>query len=134
MCVILFVSKGDIYMKTATRVMYTIGKIFSIIELIGFLLMVVGGIIMIVAAPAIAEQSEQYADATAAIAAGTSLIVFGLIYAVIVILTIALVNNAHRKIKAGDRRKFPHILVMVMGFVSGDIFYFLGGLFGLIAA
>ena len=134
MCVILFVSKGDIYMKVATRVMYTIGKIFSIIELIGFVLLTVLGILYIVLAPTLAEQLEQYADAATVMAAGISMIVYGLIFTVIVILTIALVNNAHRKIKAGDRRKFPHILVMVMGFVSGDIFYFLGGLFGLIAA
>ena len=108
-------------MERASRVMYSIANFFTWILAI---LSVVGIVFSILAIADVADwlpaEFDQYSVAT--------LIVF-IIWFVVAIITIAMVRRA----KAKDSSKGWDLLFMILGIVGGNIFYFLGGLFGLIA-
>ncbi len=111
-------------MKTAARIMYTIGLIFSWIALlllgVSVVLsgLLVGGVVQ-------AQEELPYPP--------TTLLVISIVFLVIYILVIVLGTRARRAIGNNQVNIAPHILCLVMGAVSGDLFYFLGGIFGLVA-
>lgn len=61
--------------------------------------------------------------------AGIGTIVYLAIILIVGLITIAMVRRA----KANGSSKGWDLLFMILGIVGGNIFYFLGGLFGLIA-
>lgn len=106
-------------MKTASRVMYTIATIVNWVLLACGIACIVGGSIGLVNATA--EGAQESINA-----AGTTL-GSGIYLALIQVPALFLAGRAK---KGGIGWQ---IVMMVIGIVSGDIFYFLGALFGIIA-
>ena len=122
-------------MKTASKVMYTIGRIFNIIALIIALLILILGIVC-AASPnfqeKLIESSDDVADLTAAKAYGITLIIIGAVMIVIYSVLCALASHASKALNNTKKENAPHIIMIIIG-IFGDIFYLLGGIFGLVA-
>lgn len=109
-------------MKNASKTMYRIGRLFNFIFLgLGALLFVLGLIIIIAA------------DDAEGKATGTSCLSIGVFYLVTAIIALILSGKALRAIGDGKENRKPHIIMIVIGAISSDIFYLLGGIFGIIA-
>ena len=109
-------------MRNASETMYKIGRIFSFILLgISALLIVIYSILMIVAA--VDGRFPAYLGSVV----GYS------IWLVLVLVVILLASRAIKAIEQDKKDNGPHITMIVFGALSGDIFYLLGGIFGLIA-
>ena len=122
-------------MKSASRVMYIIGKVFNIIE------MVLTPFIVVLGALCIAYKSEVFnklvedhlttlTSAEQVKYLGISLIIFGVIALIISVVIFLLAKRASNSLKTNDKNTTPHVIMLVIG-IFGDIFYFLAGLFGL---
>ena len=119
-------------MKNASRAMYTIGRVANIIEIVLCALMFIPGIILIAAADFFAENSENGTDVSTIRSVGIGFLIgFGIALAVLVAVLV-LANRAAKALKNDIKEKAPHITMIIIGFF-GDIFYTLGGIFGLIA-
>lgn len=117
-------------MKAASRVMYIIGLIGNIAI---FIFSVIAMIILIVgkANPDFAAQLEDLASNSGQTV--SQIMSVGLaftIYLTVVSLIVLLLT--FRALKRGTS-KFVHILLMIGGIFAWDIFYVLGGIFGLIS-
>ena len=103
-------------MEKASRVMYNIANFFTWILIILGILCVVGGALGL----ADIKNFEEF---------GTNEIAWGVYTIVINFVLVCLARIA----KSKNTSKFWDILFLIIGFIAGNIFYFLGGLFGLIA-
>ena len=104
-------------MEKASAVMYSIANFFTwILVFVSIAMIVLSGLSM---AGIIAANQ----------AFGPGLLAYWVIVLVIAIITIAMVRRA----KAKGTSKGWDVLFLVLGIIGANIFYFLGGLFGLIA-
>ncbi len=108
-------------MEKASRVFYSIANFFTWIIVILSLAGIVFSIL------AIADIFDLFNGALSEYGIGT-LILF-IVWFVVGLITIAMVRRA----KAQGSSKGWDLLFMILGIVGGNIFYFFGGLFGLIA-
>lgn len=124
-------------MKKAAKIMYTIGKIFNIIEIVCLILAAGLMIVGITCSDQIFQimQEHNVKGFDTAAQVQTSCIE-GLVASVICLLiSIAVLILAVKARKSIDNKSTsiaPHVIMIVIG-VFGDIFYLLGGVFGLIA-
>jgi cytochrome bd-type quinol oxidase subunit 2 len=114
-------------METASKVMYKIANIFNWIEFACGIIFVVLGILL--AANVIDASQLSGEAANMAQYGGGVLIAFGVYMIIVTIVLIVLVRKAYAK---GSSKGWD-IAFMVLGIIGGSVFYFLGGLFGLIA-
>jgi len=113
-------------MKNASKTMFNIGNIFTLIYLVlGALFFVIGLITVIVGA----------ANSDAALtASGGTLIGWGIYFVVTSILCLIFVGKAKRELAdESTRRPAPFIITIVFGAIASNVFYVLAGIFGLIA-
>ena len=111
-------------MKIASKIMYKIGRVFNIIEFVAFIIIAVSGAIFLITGTSVNDDSQ---------VSGLGLLIFGIVAAIISYIVLRL---ATKSIKALDNKKVenkPHIIMIVIGVISEDWFYILGGIFGLIA-
>ena len=106
-------------MEKASKVMYSIANFFVWIVV---LLMVAGIVFCVLGALNVFQINPEQP-------LGWGHMVPFIIVLVIALITIAMVRRA----KASDSSKAWDFLFMILGIFGGNIFYFLGGLFGLIA-
>ena len=113
-------------MRNASQVMYKIGRIFSFVLLALFaVLFVVYSILLVV---------HIIQDAGAAvIGSDIGTMIWALIWTGLVIVLIILATRAIKTMQEDSKANAPHIVMIVFGAITGDIFYLLGGIFGLIA-
>ena len=106
--------------------MYHIGRIFNFIGIfVCALLVVIGLILMIVGA---------VADNAQTLSSGMSMFFTFLFWYLPVYIAMYIVaGKALNAINDGKNNKTPHIVMIVCGALSQDIFYLLGGIFGLVA-
>ena len=64
---------------------------------------------------------------------GIGSLVGGIVLLVIELIVLAFSRHAANSARDGNRRALPHVLMLLMGIFSGNIFFFLGALFGLIS-
>ena len=64
---------------------------------------------------------------------GVGSLVGGIVLLVIELIVLAFSRHAANSARDGNRRALPHVLMLLMGIFSGNIFFFLGALFGLIS-
>ena len=119
-------------MKSASKVMYTIGRVFNIIAIVLFAILLIFGIVFAATPDKIVELSEDFAEADAARAYGVTLIIVAAIFLIIYSVICGLAGHARKALNNGRTDKAPHIIMIIVG-VFGDIFYLLGGIFGLVA-
>lgn len=103
-------------MEKASKVMYSIANFFT-------------WIVVIIAIAGIVLSSLQLAGILDNNGSALVTLVYSSVLLVISIITIAMVRRA----KASNSSKGWDVLFLVLGIVGANIFYFLGGLFGLIA-
>ena len=108
-------------MEKASRVMYSIANFFTWILVILSIVGIVFAVLGIVGVIAM--------EGDLAALAGIGTIVYLAIILIVGLITIAMVRRA----KANGSSKGWDLLFMILGIIGGNIFYFLGGLFGLIA-
>ena len=108
-------------MEKASRVMYSIANFFTWILLILSVVGIVLGILSLVGVLQLEGEAAQLGTIA-------YLIYLGIIF-VVCWITIAMVRRA----KAQGTSKAWDLLFLILGIVGANIFYFLGGLFGLIA-
>lgn len=125
-------------MKNASKTMFNIGHIVTIIYLIlGALLAVIGIFVLIFGAGALAVaagDAEAERAAAAAVSAGGTLLVWGLYFVITSIVCLVLIGKAKRELADESKsNKKPFIVTIVVGAIASNPFYVLGGIFGLIA-
>ena len=108
-------------MEKASKVMYSIANFFTWVLLI---VCIAGIVVFSLMIPGIIPNNSGY---------GTSGLIAAIIYLSIVlifcIITIAMVRRA----KADNSSKGWDFLFLIFGLLGGNIFYVLGGIFGLVA-
>ncbi|MBO4694502.1 MAG: hypothetical protein J5656_01055 [Clostridia bacterium] len=119
-------------MKTASKIMYTIGRIFNIIAIIACVILIVVGIVAMVAPGKLADASDEIATAAEAKAMGISILITGVVLFVVYTVICAIAGHAKKALNNNKTENAPHILMIIVG-IFGDIFYLLGGIFGLVA-
>ena len=119
-------------MKNASKTMFNIGNIFTIIYLIlGGLFFIIGIIVCIVGGIAAAADEP---GAAATVASGGTFIGWGIYFIVTSILCLIFVGKAKRELAdESTRRPTPFIITIVFGAIASNVFYVLAGIFGLIA-
>ena len=112
-------------MRESSKTMYKIGRIFSFVLLgIAVLLAILHLVLMFV----------YIADETKGVWANELGSLIGtIIWLGFIVVVIILATNAIHKTEEEKDNKAPHITMIVFGAISGDIFYLLGGIFGLVA-
>ena len=113
-------------MKTATKIMYFIGRIFNWVELFaGLILIIIGSVILGISLANGGGIGEN--------AAALSLLTPGIILFVVALIVITLAKKASKSLNKPGHKAGPHVFMLVIGIISENIFYVLGGIFGLIA-
>lgn len=106
-------------METASRVMYSIANFFTWI----LVLLSITGIvfsILSISGVAINGQTIDYL--------GVGYLVYFIIVLIVALITISLVRIAKNK----NSSKGWDILFLILGIIGGNIFYILGGIFGIV--
>jgi hypothetical protein len=122
-------------MKTSSKTMYLIGFIFNIftilvLTIIAILLGVAYGSTEIIQQVA-TEAGQGFEEAKAVI---LGLVIGFSIALTINIILIFLVAHARKNLSEGNGRKTTHIVLLIVGILDVNVFYLLGGVFGLVAA
>ena len=117
-------------MKNASQIMYKIGKIINIVVIVIFAILIVVNIVTLGAAAAVDGDVEAKAVAIGAAVGG---MVTSIIFLALAIVALVVANKAINAIGDGQENRKPHIICIVMGAISENPFYILGGIFGLIA-
>ena len=107
-------------MEKASKIMYTIANIFTWILAIFAIL----GIVLTSLAIANVLPAEAHPENL-----GVGTLVYLIIVLIVALVTIALV----RKAKSDNSSKGWDVLFIVLGVLGGNVFYILGGIFGLVA-
>ena len=106
-------------MERASRVMYTIANIFNWISLVLAAFLVVSGILCLVHVEAFVQAVDTPW--------------FNIVYGVVMFLVCLAIITLVRIAKAKGSSKGWDVLFIVMGAVTWNPFYILGGIFGLVA-
>ena len=117
-------------MKKACNVMYTIGVIFNIIAIVGTALAIIAGAVYLAIPEEIA--AEQKITVEAVKADGTKVLIFGIVWFILEVVILILAVVAKKAINNKKKDIVPHIIMIIIGAI-GDIFFLLGGIFGIIA-
>ena len=118
-------------MKTASKIMYTIGRIFNIFAIIACVVLIVVGIVAMVVPGKLAEASEDITTPDEAKAMGMTILITGAVLFVVYTVICALAGHARKALNNNKTENAPHIIMIIVG-IFGDIFYLLGGIFGLV--
>lgn len=120
-------------MKNASKVMYLIGKIINIIEIVVASLLLASAIFVIGAPDQFVGKVDKITTVEEAKALGITLLVIAIVILIVSIVILVLANKAKKSLDNGATDNKPHIVMIVIGVLGGDIFYLLGGVFGVIA-
>ncbi|MBQ7579125.1 MAG: hypothetical protein IJT25_01150 [Clostridia bacterium] len=125
-------------MKNATKVMYTIGRVFNVIGIVCSALLLVFSILVMIDSQnvfnqLIADGVTRFSDAKAIYNVGIAMLVWACIYLIVEIVIYTLAKKAQKSIAQNSANTTPHIVMLIIG-IFGDIFYLIGGIFGVIAA
>lgn len=111
-------------MEKASKVMYKIANIFNWIELVCGILLVVFGILMLTGA--VVANSASSVDL---VGGAAGLMVVGIWMLIVSIVMVVMTRVAYAK---GSSKGWD-IFFLVFGIVAENVFYILGGIFGIVA-
>ncbi len=109
-------------MRNASKTMYKIGRVFSFVLL---------GIAAIVAVLYLILMIVDLANGNGLHYLGN--LIGTILWLGFIIVVIILASNAIKATEEDNQNPGPHVVMIVFGALSGDVFYLLGGIFGLIA-
>ena len=123
-------------MKDASKIMYTIGKVFNIIGIVLTALLIVLPIIMI-AMPEEVYNQQKATDMNRMTVEqikvfGVGLLIGIIIAVVVLIVSLCLATYAKKRLDNNTKDTVPHVIMIILG-VFGSIFYLIGGILGLVA-
>lgn len=119
-------------MKTASKIFYTVGRVINIIEIVFAVLAIILGAVCLAMSADIAAQAAADGLTVAQVkGAGLIFVVGGVISLIVALVIFLLANHASKALNNDTQENAPHIIMIVIG-IFGDIFYLLGGIFGLI--
>ena len=107
-------------MEKASRVMYSIANFFTWIIAIACIVGIVFSALEITQVYHVETGSEYY---------GVGSLVTFIFFLIVSLITIAMVRRA----KAKNSSKMWDVLFLILGIFGGNIFYVLGGIFGIVA-
>lgn len=124
-------------MKDASRVLYKIGRIFNIIEIVCAALFFFTSIAMLTDTAKFVQVLNESNPATAYTAETVTALAVTLLIAMIFavalsIITLVLSKKAIDNLQSGNNNNGIHIAMLVLGIFS-SLFHFLGGIFALVA-
>lgn len=90
------------------------------------------GVVAIVRAPQVANAQDSEVTLEQARQVGFTLTIVGAVLTAVYCALFALATHTSKALNNNVKENAPHILMIIIG-VFGDIFYLLGGIFGLIA-
>ncbi|MBR1867982.1 MAG: hypothetical protein IJ800_05330 [Clostridia bacterium] len=122
-------------MGKATKMLYTVGKVFNIIEIILSVLGLTAGILAVVFNNDIGERLlagglNMINSVDGIRFTGWGLIVSSAIMLLVSSVVLALATRAYDSINNGRVDITPHVVMIVVG-VFGNIFYLIGGVMGI---
>ncbi len=120
-------------MSNASKIMYKIGRIFNIIAVIGLAIGFVASLISTIVGVSQMDFENPSEEALAALSLGITGIVVCFLYLVFSVVALIIVGKAIKALKDNTRNVREHVTAIVVGVISGEIFYVLGGIFGLVA-
>lgn len=120
-------------MAKASQVMYLIGKIINIIEIVVATLLLIAGVVCVASPDQLVGQVDKITTVDEAKALGVTIIVMAAIMLIVSVVVLILANRAKKAVAGGTKENAPHIIMIVIGVIGGDIFYLLGGVFGIVA-
>ena len=110
-------------MRNSSKTMYKIGRIFSFV-LLGLYALLLGIYSILLIVDIIRDN---------AIGHDISTIVFSVIMIGLTVVCIIMATKSIKDMEQDTKNNSPHIMMIVFGALCGDVFYVLGGIFGLIA-
>ncbi len=122
-------------MGKATKMLYTVGKVFNIIEIILSVLGLTAGILAVVFNNDIGERLlagglDMINSVDGIRLTGWGLIVSGAVMLLVSAVVLALATKAYDSVNNGRVDITPHVVMIVVG-VFGNIFYLIGGVMGI---
>ena len=118
-------------MGKTSKIMYTIGRIFNIVAMVCCALLVIVGVIFTAGAGSFSGDIGM--DKSELLIMGAAILGSGIGSFIVELVVSLLATKAQKTIGNGTTEKSPHIMMIVIGAIGGDIFYLLGGIFGLVA-
>ena len=118
-------------MGKTSKIMYTIGRIFNIVAMVCCALLVIIGIIFTAGSGSFSGDIGM--ETSELLIMGAAILGSGIGSFIVELVVYLLATKAHKTIGNGTTEKGPHIMMIVIGAIGGDIFYLLGGIFGLVA-
>ena len=122
-------------MKSASKIFYMIGFVFNVIAII------FGGLLLAFSIMGLTDH-ELFLKIVAEVNRGEQLVRDSLIL-IIVLLSIELVLDiiflviilrARKNLNEGNGKLSTHVVLLIAGILASNLFYLLGGVFGLVAA
>lgn len=113
-------------MKNASETMYRIGRIFNFILLGIYAILIVVNLVSMIVGLTDSNRSAQVSSAVSGL-------ITNIILIALTVVLLFLAKKAMTDIEADGTNQTPHILMIVFGVLTGDVFYLLGGIFGLVA-
>ena len=107
-------------MKKASEVMYRIANFFIWLLIFGLIAVIVFSIL---------SMNNVVPNENL----GLTTLIWASIWLLIELIVLAFSRHAAKDARDGNKRALPHLLMLFMGLISGNIFFFLGAIFGLVS-
>lgn len=122
-------------MKSASKVFYMIGFVFNIIAII------FGGLLLAFSIMGLTDQ-ELFEKIVQELQRGPQLVHDTLIFMIVLlsielvldVLFLIIILRAKKDLNEGNGKLSTHVVLLIAGVLASNLFYLLGGIFGLVAA
>ena len=122
-------------MKSASKIFYMIGFVFNVIAII------FGGLLLAFSIMGLTDH-ELFLKIVAEVNRGEQLVRDSLILIIILlsielvldIIFLVIILRARKNLNEGNGKLSTHVVLLIAGILASNLFYLLGGVFGLVAA
>ncbi len=119
-------------MKKASRILYTIGLVFNIIAIVGIAIWMIVALVGLLNAEEAFKAQSDVTDYEEFRLALMVLLIVPIVLLVIEIVVLIIAIWARKAVNNSKKELAPHIIMIVIGAISTDILYLLGGIFGVV--
>lgn len=128
-------SKGELLMKTAAKVLYILGIVFNVAVLLAWAVFVILPVVGLNSEEILNQVASQLGLSIDAVKSALTFLTVGSgVGIVFAILALVLSIIAIKSLNDGKGKKSAHVLILVGGILAIDPFYIVAAIFGLVAA